>query len=378
VDPWAQQPYPALPPVQPQPQPQPQPPITQEPKGPAVGLAAKWKGFVAKYGRMLWWAHSVYALALGISVVLFASKGFAHARWLSISLGVVWIVVIVFFRLFGDGKNQSVDPKAKMRFYVMTYVLKNLYQGMLFFLLPFYWRSAVWDAPTMWYVVVLAACALLSTLDVVFDQLLMKWKIAASLFYFLTLFCCLNLVIPALFPNTRSLVTLVLAGGIASLSFWTMHIPFRYLGRPGIVALLVGWTLAALAGSYFGRRLVPPVAMHVEKGAIGPRMLEDGRLAIEATSLHTSLINEYLWAVTDVYIPGGKGDRLVHVWRLDGEVVQRTEGLDVSPAGTTGFVRLTSLLLPENCPDDRAGHWLVDVETQDGQLVGRVEFDVID
>ncbi len=365
MDPWAQQPAPALPPA-------PQPP-------PAAGPIGKWKQFVAKYGRMLWWLHSVYALALGISVVLFASKGFAHARWLTISLGVVWIVVILFFRLFGDGKNQAVtDPKAKMRFYVMTYVLKNLYQGMLFFLLPFYWRSAVWDSPTMWYVVVLAVCALLSTLDVVFDQLLMKWKIAASLFYFLTLFCCLNLVIPALFPNTRSLVTLVLAGGIASLAFWTMHIPFRFLGRPWIVALLVGWTLASLAGSYFGRSLVPPVAMHVEKGAVGPRMLDDGRLAMEASTLHTSLIVEHLWAVTDVYIPGGKGDRLVHVWRRDGEVVQRSTDVDASPSGTTGTVRLRSLLLPQNIPENRAGHWLVDVETEDGQLVGRVAFDVIE
>jgi hypothetical protein len=365
VDPWAQQPVAALPPPAPPPA--------------STGALAKLRQFFAKYGRMLWWLHSVYALALGVSVVLFASKGFAHARWLSISLGVVWIVVIVFFRLFGDGKQRDVtDPKQKMRFYVMTYVLKNLYQGMLFFLLPFYWRSAVWDAPTMWYVVVLGACALLSTLDVVFDQLLMKWKIAASLFYFLTLFCCLNLVIPALFPNTRSLVTLVIAGGIASLAFWTMHIPFRYLGRPWIVVLLVSWTVASLAGSYFGRRLVPPVAMHVEKGAIGPRMLDDGRLAIEASTLHTSVINENLWAVTDVYIPGGKGDRLVHVWRHDGVLVQRSADVDAVASGTTGSVRLTSLLLPENCPGDRSGHWLVDVETEDGQLVGRVAFDVIE
>jgi hypothetical protein len=358
VDPFAQQPAPALPPS---------------------GAVSKLREFFAKNGRMLWWLHSVYALALGVSVVLFASKGFAHARWLSISLAVVWIVVIVFFRLFGEGKQRNVaDPKAKMRFYVMTYVLKNLYQGMLFFLLPFYWRSAVWDAPTMWYVIALGACALLSTLDVVFDQLLMKWKIAASLFYFLTLFCCLNLVIPALFPDTRSLVTLVLAGGIASLAFWTMHIPFRYLGRPWIVVLLVTWTVASLAGSYFGRRLVPPVAMHVEKGAVGPRMLDDGRLAIEATALHTSLINEYLWAVTDVYMPGGQGDRLLHVWRRDGEVVQRSTKVDAKPSGTTGTVQLTSLLLPENCPADRTGHWLVDVETEDGQLVGRVAFEVTD
>ena len=339
------------------------PPADPAPEG---GL----KGFTAKYGRMLWWLHSVYALGLGISIIVFAQKGFAHARWLTISLTAIWIVLIVIFRSKGTATG--------VRFYVMTYVLKNLYQGMLFFLLPFYWRSAVFDAPTMWFVIALAACALLSTLDVVFDQVLMKWKIAASLFYFTTLFCCLNLVIPALFPNMRSLVTLVAAAVISALAFWTMHIPVRFLGRPGIVVLLVTWTLGSLAGSYFGRSFVPPVAMHVQSGAVGPRMLDDGRLAIEATTLHVSLIEEQLWAVTDVYIPGGKGDRLVHVWRRDGEIVQRSPDVDATPAGAVGAVRLRSALLPANCGSDPAGHWSVDVETEDGQLVGRVTFELID
>ena len=182
-------------------------PVEDEPAAKPSGLKAR----LARWGPMLWWLHSIYALGLGIGVLMFASKGFGHARWLAISLGSMWIILLVFFRWFG-GRNKAPEHRhEKIRFYVMTYMLKNLYQGMLFFLLPFYWRSAVYGAPSQWFVVVLGACALLSTLDVVFDQVLMRFKIAASVFYFLTLFCCLNLVIPALFPNTRSLVTLVAA-----------------------------------------------------------------------------------------------------------------------------------------------------------------------
>ena len=337
------------------------------------------RGFVHKYGRMLWWCHSLYALGLGLFVIMFAQKGFAHARWLSISLVVVWLVVLLFFRLFGAGKAQSVDgQKAKVRFYVMTYVLKNLYQGMLFFLLPFYWRSATFDSPTQWFVVIIAACALLSTLDVVFDQVLMKWKIAASLFYFFTLFCCLNLVIPALLPNSRALVTLVAAAVISALAFWTMHIPLRYLGRPAVVALLVTWTLGSVAGAYFGRHAVPPVAMHVASGAVGPRVLEDGRLAFEASKLHKSVVPEELYAVTDVVIPGGKGDRLVHVWKKDDVLVQRSADVDPQPFGTVGEVRLRSHLAADNVPEDLVGRWQVDIETEDGQLVGRTRFSVIE
>ncbi len=333
-------------------------------------------GLIARYGRVLWWLHSAYALGLGIGVLMFARKGFGHARWLAISLATLWIILLVFFRWFGGRAGAPEQRNAKIKFYVMTYVLKNLYQGMLFFLLPFYWRSAVPGAHSQWFVVVLGVCALLSTLDVVFDQVLMRFKIAASAFYFLTLFCCLNLVIPALFPNMRSLVTLVAAAVISALAFWTMHIPVRYLGRPAVVALLVVWSAGSLVGAYFGRFYVPPVAMYVASGAVGPLLLEDGRLAIEASRMHHSLVEGTLHAVTDVSIPGGKGDTLTHVWRKDGVLVRRFDDVDVEPAGTKGQVRLSSSLGPDECPDDRVGQWWVDVETTDGQLVGRVSFEV--
>jgi hypothetical protein len=144
------------------------------------------------------------------------------------------------------------------------------------------------------------------------------------------------------------------------------------------VVLLVTWTLGSVAGAYFGRSVVPPVAMHVADGAVGPRVLEDGRLAFEASKLHTSVVKEELYAVTDVVIPGGKGDRLVHVWRKDDHVIQRSSDVDPKPFGTIGKVRLRSQLSAENLPEDRVGHWQVDVETQDGQLVGRIRFEVIE
>lgn len=332
---------------------------------------------MARYGKMMWWLHSFYALGLGVFVIMFAAKGFAHARWLTVSLATAWIVVILIFRLFGSGSGRAIEGRgAKLRFYVMTYVLKNLYQGMLFFLLPFYWRSATLDTPNQWFVVVLGVCAFLSTLDVVFDQVLMRWKVAASLFYFLTLFACLNLVIPALLPNSRSLVTMTAAAAISALAFWMMHVSPRHLGRPLVVVLLVVWTMGSVIGVYFGRVGVPPVSMYVSYGAVGPELLEDGRLAVEASKLHRSLIAEELYAVTDVVVPGGKGDRLVHVWAHEGREVSRVTEVDPKAHGPMGTIRLRSRLDADIVPDDPAGDWTVDVVTQDGQLVGRTSFEI--
>lgn len=333
---------------------------------------------LAKYGRMLWWFHSLYAFGLGIFVVLFAAKGFAHARFLTITLALAWVVVILFFRFFGSGTGQQVEGKgAKLRFFVMTYVLKNMYQGMLFFLLPFYWRAVTFDSPNQWFLAVLGICAFLSTLDVVFDRMLMRWKMAASVFYFLTLFACLNLVIPALLPNSRSAVTLVVAAAVSALAFWTMHVPMKVLGRPIGATLLVTWTLGSLAGAYFGRAAVPPVALHLAAAAVGPKLLDDGRLALEVHSLHSSLVHE-LYAVTDIVVPGGKGDRLVHEWFKDGELVQRSADVDPHPYGLWDTVRLQSKLAADKIPEAKAGEWQVDVLTEDGQLVGRVAFTVIE
>ncbi len=337
------------------------------------------RSFLDRHASKLWWLHSLYALGLGSFVVMYAQQGFDHARWLTVSLGAGWIVLLLFFRVYGTGERQkqrmAKGTRAKVSFYVMTYVLKNLYQGMLFFLLPFYWRTATLDASTKWFCVLLAILALLSTLDVVFDHYLMRWKTLASIVYYVILFACLNLVIPALLPNTRALLSLMLAAAVSTVVFWTMHVPLRALSRPAPVIAFMVSVASATGAAYFGRRAIPPVPMHIASGAVGPRVLDDGRLAMHVSRVHESLIQE-MHTLTDVITPGGRGDRLYHVWRHQGLEVQRGR---VEPSGDPpkGTVRLRSTLRSFNLPTDITGSWSVDVVTEDDQLVGRVSFVVI-
>ena len=115
--------------------------------------------------------------------------------------------------------------------------------------------------------------------------------------------------------------------------------------------------------------------MYVSSAAVGPEQLPDGRLAMEVKTLHPSVIQELI-AVTDVVVPGGKGDRLRHVWLQDGHEVHRTSEETSRIDGPKGVVRLRSSLTDKDLPADLAGPWRVDVETEDGQLVGRAEFEV--
>jgi hypothetical protein len=349
---------------------------------PPMRITTRVRRFLREHGRKLWWLHSAYALALGAGVVAFAHKGFEHARWLAVSLGLVWVLLVLVFRLFAAGASgvrafEASDPRTRVRFYVMTYALKNLYQGMLFFLLPFYWKSTTTDAADVWFVGLLGACAILSTLDIVFDRVLMRWRWMASAFHGITLFGCLNLVIPALFPDTRTLWSLLAAAGIAMVGFWTLHVTARVLKKKVYSFMFVLSVGAAVSVAYAARGAIPPVPMYVSSAAVGPKQLPDGRLAMEVKTLHPSVIQELI-AVTDVVVPGGKGDRLRHVWRHDGKEVHRSTEETSRIAGPKGTVRLRSSLTGKDLPGNLVGPWAVDVETEDNQLVGRAEFDVVE
>ncbi len=309
--------------------------------------------------------------------MVFASEGFDHARWLAVTVGLAWLLVVFVFRWFrvkgGSGEFDAADTKTKVQFYVTTFALKNLYQGMLFFLLPFYWKSTTFGTPNMWFVLLLGVCAMLSTLDIVFDRVLMRWRALASSFHGITLFGCLNLVIPALFPDTRTLWSLLLAAAITIVGFWTIHVP-RAAFRSKLYLALFGVSLAVgLAGIYAARAVIPPVPMYLSSAAVGPKQLADGRLAMEVRTLHPSVIQE-LVAVTDVVVPGGKGDRLHHLWLREGLEVHRSTEETSRIDGPKGVVRLRSSLTEENLPPDLVGHWSIDVQTEDGQLVGRASF----
>jgi hypothetical protein len=349
---------------------------TTDERPPDLRATVRW--FLKRHGKKLWWLHTAYALGLGAFVVTFAQKGFENARWLSISVSVAWLIVLLFFRLFGTGARQDFATawrSARLRFMVMTYVLKNLYQGMLFFLLPFYWKSASLDAPNRWFVLLLGTCAVLSTLDLVFDRVLMRWKTLASVFYGVTLFACLNLVIPALFPHTRTLWTLLSAAGVSVLGFSTLHVPLTALWSRASAIFLPLAVAAGVGLAYASRAIIPPVPMYLSSAAVGPMVLSDGRLAMEVKSLHASVIQKLL-AVTDVVVPSGEGDRLHHVWRHEGKEVYRAPDEMSRVAAPQGAVRLKSQLAGMHLPSRLTGHWTVDVETEDGQLVGRTSFDV--
>jgi hypothetical protein len=340
--------------------------------------------FVDRHHRTLWWLHTCYALSLGLFVASFAQKGFERARFLTVTLVIVWALVMLFFRFFGTGAQQdfiTAFPGARRRFFVMTYAMKNLFQGMLFFLLPLYWRSGSADAKTIGVAWLLGVCAVLSTLDLVFDRVLLRFKLVTSAFFTLTLFGSLNVALPALIPSIATVTSLLLSAGLASAVFFLFQVPVRWLKRPRVAVLFGVTILLGIVLVYIGRRGFPAVPMYIRSGGVGPAITADGNVDFEIRTLRVAALDR-LYAVTDVAVIDGADEALVHVWRRDGlELVQEALG-PIPKAKTPETTRVASALDVTKLKgtvvksEELAGRYTVDVETKSGQVVGRVAFDV--
>lgn len=354
------------------------------PPEPPRGPFGRFRAWARRHHKALWWLHSFYALFLGVLVILFASKGFDYARVLAATLGGAFLVMVVLFRVFGQGvaQKQRVEEKKalKISFLGMTYVLKNLYQGMLFFLLPFYWKSSSLDSINAWFVFLLGFLALLSTLDLVFDNLLMRYRVVAAVFYAVTLFACANLVIPAFFSNVPTIVALLSSTVLSVFGFWLLHFPIRTLRDKRTWTILGGVALAAVVAVYFARFAIPPVPLYATHNGVGIAPLPDGRLELEVTRVHRSRLSD-LHAVSDVVMPGGEGDSFRHVWRHHkGDTTYRLErDARVVYKGSDQTVRVMSSLPRDELEQaDPVGDWVIDIITTDDQIVGRMRFAVIE
>ncbi len=334
------------------------------------------KDFLKRNEKVMWWLHTVYALSLGAFVATFAAKGFEQARMLTLSLTLAWLLVVFFFRFFGTGAQQdfmTAWPGARRRFFIMSYLMKNLFQGMLFYLLPFYWKSSSYDAKTFTIFGFLAACAVLSTLDLVFDRMLLRFKLVASLFFAITLFGCANLVIPALLPDTAVIVTFLVSSGLSIATFLLFHLSLDTLKKPLVAAVFVSLIGLGVGVAYSARQAMPPVPLELREGGVGPAILDDGKLLYEIRSLRAAQAHD-LFAVTDVRIVG-RAERFKHVWKRNQKEL-RHEPAEAAPATERGVVRVASKLPRTTLPEDAVGLYSVDVVTESGQIVGRVLFEI--
>lgn len=328
--------------------------------------------------KRIWWFHSFFALAFGVGVMLFARAGLAHADKVLIALLVSWLLMFVALRfIVGPANRKEQEGLTRKGVRVATnYVIKQFYQQMFFFLTPLYASSATWSLSSLnwWIAPLLLICAVVSTMDLVFDNFIMERRLLASAMYGLAMFGVLNVMLP-LVVGLDHLSGLVIAACATPASVALLSFSLKQVLAPQGALLTVALTAALLGSVWFGRRLIPPAPLAMPEtavghGAPGPyECLPPSKHVIRAHQLDElrcgSLLRE----------PGGIKEAVVHVWTLDRREIDRVVPQRLPCDGDDAV--FVSQITPGRIPANPVGAWVCTTLTEGGQLVGVRKFKVI-
>src|SRR5690349_22996817 len=132
--------------------------------------------------------------------MLFARAGLAYADKVMIALLGSWLLMFIALRfIVGPANRREQENVIRRGVRVATnYVIKQFYQQMFFFLTPLYASSATWSLASWnwWLAPLLLVCAVVSTMDLVFDNFIMERRFLASAMYGLAMFGVLNVLLP--------------------------------------------------------------------------------------------------------------------------------------------------------------------------------------
>ncbi len=323
--------------------------------------------------KRIWWFHSFFALAFGVGVMLFARAGLAHADKVLMALFVSWLLMFIALRfIVGPTNRREQEGLTRKGVRVATnYVIKQFYQQMFFFLTPLYASSATWSLSSFnwWIAPVLLICAVVSTMDLVFDNFIMERRLLAAAMYGLAMFGVLNVMLP-LVGGLDHLSGLVIAACATPASVALLSFSIKQVVSPQGALLTVALSGALLGAVWFGRALIPPAPLAMPETAVGHgpvspyECLPPSKHVIRAHQL----VGHKLRCGSLLREPGGIKEPVVHVWTLDGREIDRVAPTRLPCDGDDAV--FVSFINDGRIPMDPTGTWACTTLTEGGQLVG--------
>ena len=317
------------------------------------------------------WPISIVSLGLGLAALLVFRRGLPHVGWIVGYLLLLWLLFVLITQL----RAPLTERGRRLMLTAADYTIQTLYHNLLLFVLPAYYAAATLDSPNVVFPALVAAGALVTTLDPVYRRLVQPrpWLNHALLVF--SIFAALNVALPLV--GAQPILALL---GSAALAALALAPAFRREGAFGWLrahALALAAAALALVLVWLGRGLVPPAPLFLARAvaARGVAELEPVE-PVERGRVAAAAVLEWgeLAAYTAVYAPAGVRQPIAHVWWRDGEqlvhVALPTPVMGGRRQGFRTFSRLTDLKAPV------AGRYRVDVVTASGQLIGRLRFTV--
>lgn len=317
----------------------------------------------ARHERLLWWLHSVWALLFGVGVMWLGARDFTYLRVAIFHVVFIWAASLLVHRLVEDPGPRSVWRRRAL--VALNYFNRNFYQQILFFLIPVYYVSTTFWSPNAVFLLVVAASAVLSTLDVVYDEQVASRRLMSGVFFAFNLFATIYVMLPILWAVDH-VTAMRTSAVLAVLAFATIyHRQRRPLVREFLVMVaIVGVLLGALVER--GRALLPPAPLQIALFAFGTGI--DAR-TVQVTGVLDAPPSRHqrVYVLTHIVAPLGLEEGIRHRWFRDGALFYTSQDYPVRGGRETGY-RLWTYATP----GEGVSLVRVDVETAGGQLIGRV------
>ncbi len=332
---------------------------------------AAWIRLRTRYPRLRWierWGISVASILSGLGTLFVFRRGLEYFPWFVGYLLLLWLAGV----LFAQTRRALAARDGRVLWRVVDYTIQTLLHGLLLFLLPIYYASTTLLSRNVWFLVLLVAAVILTTVDPWY-RAVRRWvrSLELTLVAF-SLFASLNVAFPLI--GLRSTWALLLSGFGSLMALTPVlrrgpEVPWRNAAlRAGLSGLIVAVCL------WWVRDWIPPAPLSLVRGTFAESVARLEPIQPVRTISSQELRSwGRLTAFTSVAAPAGLQEPISHVWEKDGRVVARMP-LAVLRGGRLGGFR--SYSWKQDLGEDPAGVWRVEVRTASDQLVGRIRLTV--
>jgi len=301
---------------------------------------------------------------LGAGMMWLGRQNFTYLRVAVFHISFIWLSSLLLPKLV-TYRRLSLNWASRLRL-VVNFLNKNLYQQMLFFVLPIYYASATPDSRNIVFVLLIGLSALLSTLDIVYDRHLAVKRYLTAGFFAFNLFALINVMLPILWSVSNTLTTRV-SGVLAFIGFLTLGYPAAqsFIRR---MTLVFGTGILFFALVELGRPFIPPAPLRIASVEFGTGF---GRQSLQMLATMMELKpgrSIQLYGLTAIRAPLGLREKLRHRWYENGKTVFASSFYNMEGGRAEGFRLWTSCTFSEVRPNTNIR---LDLETEGGQLIGR-------
>ena len=314
------------------------------------------------------WLLPLLSFAAGWIGFVMVQRGESLARLIALLalLGWLWLLIEPLVR---RGLERR---KPRMGSVVVNFVSQSLQQELLFFSLPFLIGATQRDAGQIAFTGAVAAAALLSTIDPLYERWVATRAARRLMFHAYCSWIAALVVLPMvlLLPLERALPLSLIAVGVWLIA--TLPLSLYSLRRRGTKAAWAAGVIFVPLLLWEMRAQVPAVGLAVTDGLI-TQALDGLTPGAAVRRLSRDELADGVIAFAAIRAPAGLAQEVIFEWRHEGEVERIVAQIRGGKAdGFRTYTRKAAF------PENSAGLWTVDIVTPQEQLLKRLQFFVED